>query len=135
MPPIATESVRRNEPTLGANSNGLVALDPGKLAQLLSEYVGEMALQGRRGGAQETDPGDLPSLLRPRRERPRRSAADQRDECAAVHSITSSARADSAGGTSRPNSFAVFRLITNSNLVACITGSSAGFSPLRIRAV
>src|SRR6516162_8363718 len=35
-----------------------------------------------------------------------------------THSITSSARAESAGGTSRPSVFAVVRLITNSNLVA-----------------
>ena len=34
------------------------------------------------------------------------------------YSITSSARAESPGGTSRPSVFAVFKLITNSNLVA-----------------
>src|SRR5438045_1067640 len=34
------------------------------------------------------------------------------------YSITSSARAESPGGTSRPSALAVFRLITNSNLVA-----------------
>ena len=34
------------------------------------------------------------------------------------YSITSSARADRAGGTSRPSALAVFRLITNSYLVA-----------------
>src|ERR1700693_5214734 len=33
------------------------------------------------------------------------------------HSITSSARARSIGGTSRPRVFAAFRLMTNSNLV------------------
>ena len=49
------------------------------------------------------------------------------------HSMISSALADSPGGTSRPSAFAVFRLITNSNLVGCTTGRSAGFSPLRIR--
>src|SRR5262249_4568908 len=39
-------------------------------------------------------------LLRPRRERPRdRCAAEQRDELAPRHSITSSARASSEGGT------------------------------------
>ena len=47
-------------------------------------------------------------LLRPRRERPcRRRAAEQRDELAPSHSITSSARASSVGGTSRPSVFAV----------------------------
>jgi hypothetical protein len=35
------------------------------------------------------------------------------------YSITSSARASSKGGTSRPSAFAVLRLITNSNLVGC----------------
>ena len=73
-------------------------------------------------------------LLRARRERPtRRRAAEQRDELAAVHSITSSARKRIAVGTSRPSIFAVFRLTTSSNLVGCSTGKSAGFSPLRIR--
>jgi hypothetical protein len=39
-------------------------------------------------------------LLRARRERPRgRRAAEKRDELAAVHSITSSARASTLGGT------------------------------------
>src|SRR5260370_18545436 len=45
------------------------------------------------------------------------------------HSMTSSARASSVGGTARPSDFAVLRLITNSNLVGCCTGRSAGFSP------
>jgi hypothetical protein len=41
-------------------------------------------------------------------ERPRRRAAEQRDELAASHhSITSSARASSVGGTSRPSGLAV----------------------------
>jgi hypothetical protein len=34
-----------------------------------------------------------------------------------THSITSSARASSVGGTSRPSAFAVLRLMTNSNVV------------------
>ena len=57
-------------------------------------------------------------LLRARRERPRRRrAAEQRDELAAPHSITSSARASSVGGTSRPSALAVLRLMTRSYLV------------------
>jgi uncharacterized caspase-like protein len=52
-------------------------------------------------------------LLRARRERPRRHrAAEQRDEVPPFHSITSSARASSVGGTSRPSAFAVVRLKT-----------------------
>src|SRR5262249_290028 len=49
------------------------------------------------------------------------------------HSITSSARASSVGGTSRPGALAVLRLITNSYLVGYCTGKSAGLSPLRMR--
>jgi len=49
------------------------------------------------------------------------------------HSITSSARASSVGGTSRPSVFAVLRLITNSYLVGACTGRSAGFSPRKMR--
>src|SRR3989442_1277355 len=49
------------------------------------------------------------------------------------HSITSSARARSVGGTSRPSALAVLRLITSSYLVGACTGRSAGFSPLRMR--
>src|SRR5262249_23151850 len=76
------------------------------------------------------------ALLRPRRERPRRRAAEKRYEGAALHhSITSSARASSVGGTSRPSALAVGRLMTSSNLVGCTTGRSAGFSPLRMRPV
>jgi len=38
-----------------------------------------------------------------------------------------------AGGTVMPSALAVLRLITKSNLVVWTTGSSAGFSPLRVR--
>src|SRR5262249_28862670 len=73
-------------------------------------------------------------LLRARLERPRRSAAEQRDEMATPHhSITSSARASSVGGISTPSALAVFKLMTSSYLVGVCTGRSAGFSPLRMR--
>src|SRR5262249_33020997 len=50
-------------------------------------------------------------LLRARRVRPGgRHAAKKREELAAVHSITSSARASSDGGTVRPRALAVVRL-------------------------
>ena len=54
-------------------------------------------------------------------------------ELAPPHSITSSAVASSVGGKVKPSALAALRLITNSNLVASCTGSSPGFSPLRIR--
>ena len=48
------------------------------------------------------------------------------------YSITSSAIESTPAGIVRPSAFAVLRLMTNSNLVDCITGRSAGFAPLRI---
>src|SRR5262249_16881441 len=80
--------------------------------------------------------GDAPhplALLRTCRHRPRRRATDERDELASPHSITSSVRASSVAGTSSPRAFAAFRLITSSYLVGACTGSSPGFSPLRMR--
>ena len=75
-----------------------------------------------RGCGQEHADAPHPlALLRARRERPRgRRAAEQRDELAPLHSITSSARASRVGGTSRPSALAVLRLITSSYLVGCL---------------
>src|SRR5262245_6831847 len=86
----------------------------------------------RSRGQENANEAHLLALLRARRKRPRRRAAEQRDELALVHSITSSARASSVGGTVRPSAFAVFRLTTNSNITACWTGRSDGFAPFRI---
>ncbi len=52
-----------------------------------------------RTGIEETDHWHR-RLLRPRRERPRRRTAEQRDEGAPFHSITSSARASSLSNAS-----------------------------------
>src|SRR5262249_1526735 len=83
---------------------------------------------------EHTDASHPLALLRPRRKRPRRRAAKQRDERAAPdHSITSSASASSLSGTLTPSVLAVLRVSTNSNLVGCTTGKSAGLAPLRIR--
>src|SRR5262249_11898365 len=49
--------------------------------------------------------------------------------------ITFSARIITTGGIVRPRALAVFRLITNSNLVGCSTGRSAGLVPLRILSI
>jgi hypothetical protein len=51
---------------------------------------------------------------------------------AGAHSITSSARARTAGGIVRASVAAAFRLITSSNLVGCSTGNSSGRAPFRI---
>src|SRR5215467_8915218 len=114
----------------------VAALAPSQLAERLCER-GEpgLPLGIVRGDIREH--ANAPrafDLLRPRRERPRRCcAAEQRDELAPSHSITSSARPRSIGGTSRPSAFAVLRLITSSYLVGCCTGKSAGFVPRRMR--
>src|SRR5262245_42152979 len=110
----------------------VLAVDKAEPPQLVEQR--EMMRRVAWTGVQAADAISPPGFLRARRERPRhRRAAEQRDELAAFHSITSSARASSVGGTSRPSARAVCRLMMNSNLVARITGRSAGFSPLRTR--
>src|SRR5580704_9223 len=110
----------------------VLAFDKSRLAEATPECGGQ---RGKGLGRGETKIADYRhcGLLRASRKRPRRRAADQRDEIAPLHSITSSATASSVGGMARPSAFAVLRLITNSNLVGCMTGRSAGFSPLSIR--
>src|SRR5262249_49546304 len=56
----------------------------------------------------------------------------KRDELAAPHSITSSARSRIDVGNSTPISLAVLRLTISSNFVGCSTGRSTGFVPFRI---
>ena len=56
---------------------------------------------------QHADAPHALALLRPRRERQRRRAAEQRDELAPIHSITSSARPSSGSGTASPSVLAV----------------------------
>src|SRR5262249_50109695 len=111
---------------------------PARLLQPLMESR-EACLTFRIIGGEIHQHADAPHplrLLRARRERPcRRRAAEQRDELAPFHSITSSARARSVGGISIPSALAVLRLITRSYLVGACTGKSAAFSPLRIRSM
>src|SRR5262249_54075282 len=111
-----------------------LALDKAVLAQPLAQRVDRdrSALGGSR--MKKSDHWDFPRrLLRARRQRPRRRTAEQPHERAALHSMTSSARASRVAGTSRPSALAVFRLTTVSYLVGVWTGRSPGFSPLRIR--
>src|SRR5215831_8962377 len=78
------------------------------------------ALQGQIQALQIEleNPSHALALLRPRRERPRnRRTAEQREELAPLHSITSSARASNVGGISRPSALAVSRLIISSTFV------------------
>src|SRR5262249_12777026 len=77
-----------------------------------------------------------PGLLRARCQRQCDSrAAEQRDELAPPHSITSSAATSSLSGTVRPSILAVEALMTSSNLLDCTTGKSAALAPLSIRPV
>src|SRR5262249_39020899 len=102
--------------------------------EALAKRVDKVRRAGSCCGSQKSD-HRYGGLLRARRERPRRRrTAEQRDERAPLHSITSSARPSSGSGTVRPSASAVFALMTNSNLVGCTTGRSAGLSPLSIRA-
>src|SRR5262249_32190482 len=97
------------------------------------EKVSEISSRCRRGATEKAD-GWQTCLLPQRCSRPVEAhGAEQGYKLPPFHSITSSARASSDGGTVRPSVFAVLRLITSSYLVGAWTGSSAGFSPLRMR--
>src|SRR5262245_63492735 len=109
----------------------VLALDVADFLEASTERSAKLRGAFRRAGGDESNDRHR-RLLRVRRERPCCRAAEQRDERAAPHSITSSAMASRPGGMVRPSALAVLRLITNSNLVDCTTGKSAGFAPLRI---
>src|SRR5262245_16891069 len=112
----------------------IYALDVARLPQSLAESPQTVGKSVRRCGVEEPDHRHR-RLLRACRKRQcsgRHRAAEQRDELAPVHSITSSARASSVGGISRPSVLAVVRLTMKSNLVGCSTGRSLGFAPRRI---
>src|SRR5262249_4341963 len=88
---------------------------PAQFTQLIHKRC-ELRL-GFRITHQRADPPH-PLGLRARRERPRCRAAEQRDEVATDHSITSSARPSSGSGTVRPSALAVFILMTSSTFTA-----------------
>src|SRR6516162_3783382 len=86
------------------------------------------------GRVQHANSSHALGLLRACRARPRgRRTAEQRDELAALHSITSSAATSRPGGTVRPSAFAVLMLRAVTNLVAACTGRSVGLAPRRMR--
>src|SRR5262249_45965513 len=109
----------------------VLALDKSLFLQTLLECRHEMHEPCRRRAAKKANHRHR-RLLRARRERPCRHAAEKRDELAPVHSITSSARASTVCGTSKPRTFAVIKFTARSILVGCSTGSSLGFAPRRI---
>src|SRR5262249_42311440 len=90
------------------------ALDPAECTQSLHKSS-DIWSPDRSVRAQEADGWPF-SLLRPRRQRPRRRAAEQCDERASPdHSITSSAVASIVDGTVMPSILAVCWLTTSSN--------------------
>src|SRR5215472_882032 len=116
----------------------ILTLDIAGFVQALAERCRERDVPRSYRAVEKPDHRDC-RLLRARREGPRSRAAEQRDELAPFHlrghSITSSARPRSESGTVRPRALAVLRLMISSTFVDCITGRSAGFSPLRTRPV
>src|SRR5262249_13703942 len=114
----------------------ILAFGKPKLAQLgYEDLIARSRNRIVRAWTQNADAPQALRLLRARHERPRGRAAEKRYELSPLHSITSSASASSVGGNSSPSASAVCKLITNSNLLACRIGKSAGFSPLRTRPV
>src|SRR5215510_14690499 len=116
----------------------VAALGPAQLLEALQEcsVTGLRFPVVRSQAHYDTDAPDALGLLCDRRERPRGCrTAEERDERAPLHSITSSASCWRCKGTSRPSALAVWTLMTNSNLVDWTTGRSAGFAPLRPRPV
>src|SRR5262249_37484486 len=109
----------------------VLPLDEAALGQAVAECGDEVRRILRRARAHETDDRDR-RLLRLCRKRPRRRSAESQDELPPPHSITSSASADSEGGTVIPSALAVLRLMISSNFVGCSTGSSLGPTPRRI---
>src|SRR5256884_9995955 len=94
----------------------VLALDEACCLEALAEGCYEVRGVSERGVPQETNNRHR-RLLRVPGERPRGGrAAEQRAERAPLHSMTSSPRASSVGGTSRPSALAVFRLMTSWNL-------------------
>src|SRR5262249_4104496 len=111
----------------------VLAFDVAGLGETLAERVHEESNRSGRLRIEHTHHRHR-RLLRAGRERPRRRrTSNERDELAAPHSITSSARASTVAGISMPRALAVLRLRIVSYLVGACTGRSAGFSPLRMR--
>src|SRR5262245_20995424 len=109
----------------------VLPLDVAGFVEALAERSG-MARGGIGWPAGDKRDGRHGGLLRSRRERPHRRAAEQRHELASFHSITSWARSSTDVGSSIPSVLALLRLTTTSNFTARSIGRSAGGAPFRI---
>src|SRR5262249_11051286 len=94
-----------------------------------AECAQPICVQVGRVAAHKPDRWQLARLLRARRERPSRCTAEQDDELAALHSITSSARKSTTAGIVRPRASADLMVQANSNRVGVSSGVTAGFAP------
>src|SRR5262249_25837179 len=102
-------------PIIGVEAIGnyceILAFDKAVASQCIEKCNGGRRLTG--GGNQEAEAINTARLLRLRRKRPRRRAADERNELAPPHSITSSAATRTVCGTLMPSVLAALRLRTN----------------------
>ena len=113
-------------PALAERRHGLLACRFNSMRWMAVAMMTVSHAQRRR--ARHCRGGRWWRLRRPRGRRLRRPCRPH----ATTHSITSSARASSVGGTARPSALAVLMLTTRSKRVGCSTGKSDGFAPLRI---
>jgi hypothetical protein len=101
--------------------------------------------QGRAGSSEKPTDAPLRAMIESfsllRKDKKKAGAESNRtswearkapDSAIATYSITSSAISKKSRPIVKPSALAVFRLTTSSNFVACWTGNSAGFAPLRI---
>ena len=120
--PIGTRSAMLRPSTIAALRSGLGGKPPAGVQPVLLTSSAQISDYGHWPAAARAPPAAMP---------PRRRRASY--ELAAPHSITSSARASRGIGNLSPSALAVLMLMIISIWVACCTGSSAVFSPLRIR--
>jgi hypothetical protein len=114
--------------------DNVFSFDVPQLAQSPTKCIDADRVTGSRPTAEKSYPRDFGWLLRSGREwRTENGSARDGDERSPIHhSITRSARSSSDCGIVRPRALAVFKLMTNSNLLGCSIGRSPGFAPLRI---
>src|SRR5262249_51351934 len=115
-------------------------LDPAEFMQSLGESGDQFAFRRTRAQARESDGPQLSRLLRARRERPCRRAAEQRDERAAFHVDFALTLIASSASACHPASLSFIRatsvtLPSATKRSACADASPARISSIRSSAV
>src|SRR5262245_40792874 len=127
---MALHSLRQQRET-GCVDYEILAFDEAEPPQFIEQ--GEIMRCIARARKQAAEAINASGLLAARCERPRGCrSANQFDELAPLHSITSSARSNIDVGIVTPIALAVPRFTTSSNMVGCSIGKSAGLAPWRI---